>query len=193
MTKIVSVLANSETKNSLTINGSSISDSMLQKMYADNYYKTQTFIIINSGTMEEAQDIYQEAFLVLWQKLISGYIDVNDKDRINAFLYRVARNKWIDHLRSKEFNSKLYLDDNPYDTPDAPDLEIDKEWESKVSRVTVWIQKLNPDCRELLTRFYFNRLSMRILAQQFEIDEASVKNKKYRCMERLKKLAIDKL
>lgn len=186
-------MANSETKHSLLLSDSTIDDSMLQKIYADNYHKTQNFIITNSGTVDEAKDIYQEAFLVLWQKLRTGELDFRDSNRVNAFLYRVARNKWIDHLRSKEFISKSYLDESSYDTLEAPDFETDKEWESKVTRVAVWIQKLKPDCRKLLTGFYFNRMSMRTLAQQFEIDEASVRNKKYRCMERLKQLAFDKL
>ncbi|TVQ13200.1 MAG: sigma-70 family RNA polymerase sigma factor [Bacteroidetes bacterium] len=166
---------------------------MLQKIYADNYYKTQHFIINNSGSAEEAKDIYQEAFLVLWQKLKSGDLDIRDSNHINAFLYRVAHNKWIDYLRSKEFSSKSYLDDSAYDSIEAPDHETDKEWESKITRVAGWIQNLKPDCRRLLTGFYFYRKSMRTLAQQFKMDEASVKNKKYRCMERLKKLAFDKL
>jgi len=187
-------LANSETKNSLIRVDSSIDDSLLQKIYADNYYKTENFIIKNSGTAEEAKDIYQEAFLVLWQKLRSGDLTTHETDRINAFLYRVAHNKWIDHLRSKDFNSKSYLDDNSYNTlTEETDNEDHKEWEGKINRVAVWIKKLKPDCRQLLNGFYFNRLSMRTLAQQFGIDEASVKNKKYRCMERLKKLAFDKL
>jgi RNA polymerase sigma factor (sigma-70 family) len=185
-------LANAEIKNNSTVTGSSLDESILQKIYADNYYKIRKYIITNSGTMEEAQDVYQEAFLVLWQKLRSGELDIHDKDRINAFLYRVARNKWIDHLRSKEFGSKSYLDDNSYETLEAPDVEYDRDWESKVNRVAAWIQKLKPDCIKLLTGFYFERMSMRILAQEFDIDEASVKNKKYRCMERLKQLAFDK-
>ncbi len=186
-------MANTETKNSLLISDASINDLMLQKIYEVNFHKTQSYIITNSGTVDEAKDIYQEAFLVLWQKLRSGELDTRDTERINAFLYRVARNKWIDHLRSKEFSSKSYLDDSFYDALEASDIEADKEWESKVNRVGVWIQKLKPDCRKLLTGFYFYRMSMRVLAQQFDIDEASVKNKKYRCMERLKQLAFDKL
>jgi RNA polymerase sigma-70 factor (ECF subfamily) len=187
-------LANTETKNSLNQVDSSVDDSMLQKIYADNYYKTENFIIKNSGSAEEAKDIYQEAFLVLWQKLRSGDLNKQDTDRISAFLYRVAHNKWIDHLRSKEFNSKSYLDDKSYNTiTEETDSETNNEFEAKINRVAVWIKKLKPDCRQLLNGFYFNRLSMRTLAQHFGIDEASVKNKKYRCMERLKKLAFDKL
>lgn len=186
-------MANTEPKNNITTNGSSVDDSILQKIYAENYYKAESFIISNSGNAEEAKDVYQEAFLVLWQKLRSGEINFRDEDRINAFLYRVVRNKWIDHLRSKEFNSKSYLNDNTYNAAEEPDHETNKEWERKINRVAVWLQKLKPDCRQLLTEFYFNRMSMRTLARQFDIDEASVKNKKYRCMERLKKMVFDKL
>ena len=186
-------MANTKTKNTGATNATSIDESTLQKIYAENYDKTFRFIMTNSGNAEEAKDVYQEAFLVLWQKLRSGEIDMQDRSHINAFLFRVARNKWIDHLRSKEFNARSYLNDSTQETLEEPDNEKHKEWENQVDQVALWIQKLKPDCRKLLRGFYFDRMSMRSLAKHFLIDEASAKNKKYRCMEKLKKLAFDKL
>ncbi|MFP4288197.1 MAG: RNA polymerase sigma factor [Bacteroidales bacterium] len=186
-------MANTKTKNTGATNPGSMDEYTLQKIYAENYYKTERFIITNSGNAEEAKDVYQEAFLVLWQKLRSGELSIQDNNYINAFLYRVVRNKWIDHLRSREFNAKSYLNDSTHNNLEEPDNEKDKEWEKKADQVAQWIKKLKPDCRKLLRGFYFDRMSMRALAKQFLIDEASAKNKKYRCMEKLKKLVFDKL
>lgn len=189
-------MENPKTNSHLTTNNESVNDSILQKIYADNYYKTENFVIINSGSKEEAKDIYQEAFLVLWQKINTGQIAMEDKDHINAFLYRVAKNKWIDHLRSKDHSLKTSFNNenlDQYDAIDITDTESEKEWDEKVNRILTWVKKLKPDCRNLLIRFYFNRLSIRTIASQFNIDEASAKNKKYRCMEKLRKMAFDTL
>jgi RNA polymerase sigma-70 factor (ECF subfamily) len=188
-------LNNAKTTNSLTTGKAAIDESQLQKIYAENYYKTESFVVINSGTAEEAKDIYQEAFMVLWQKLNTGELDMNDQDRLNAFLYRVARNKWIDHLRSKEHSQKTYFNNDNTDQYDHSELqtETDQEWENKINNVLIWIKKLKPDCKRILIRFYYEKVSIRDISKQFDIDEASAKNKKYRCMEKLRKMAFDKL
>jgi len=38
----------------------------LQEFYTRNYYKTEAMVLKNNGTQEQAKDIYQEAFIAVW-------------------------------------------------------------------------------------------------------------------------------
>ncbi len=44
----------------------------LSALYYSNYHKVEHFVIQNSGTAEEAKDVYQEAFLSVWRNIQLG-------------------------------------------------------------------------------------------------------------------------
>ncbi len=48
--------------------------------------------------------------------------------------------------------------------------------------------QLGERCQEILRRFYYEKQSMKEIAEVFQLTEASAKNEKYRCMQRLNKL-----
>ena len=52
-------------------------------------------------------------------------------------------------------------------------------------------KNLGQPCKQLLTTFYFDKKSLRDIAVELSLDEASVRNKKYRCMEKLRNQVLD--
>ena len=50
-------------------------------------------------------------------------------------------------------------------------------------------KKLGSSCQEILKEFYFSKTSLREIAEKLNIGEASAKNKKYRCLQKLKEIA----
>ena len=50
--------------------------------------------------------------------------------------------------------------------------------------------RLGKECKELLTKFYFQKKSMREISAEDNLAEASARNKKYRCIQQLKDLAL---
>jgi len=51
------------------------------------------------------------------------------------------------------------------------------------------IQKLGDPCRSMLTRFYYFKASIRQLMEEFGYkNEATAKNKKYKCLQQLREL-----
>lgn len=69
--------------------------------------------------------------------------------------------------------------------------ELEKEDEQLSITLTAF-ENLGQACKDLLTQFYFDKLSLRIIAESLKIEEASAKNKKYRCIQKLKELALEK-
>ena len=41
----------------------------LEKIYQENFHKVLSYILKNSGTPQQAKDIYQEAFIAMWRNI----------------------------------------------------------------------------------------------------------------------------
>ena len=53
-------------------------------------------------------------------------------------------------------------------------------------------QHLKDGCKDLLAQFYYEKKSLKEIADNLGLDPASVRNKKYRCMQELRALALQR-
>lgn len=156
----------------------------LKSFYTNNYSKTEKYILNNNGTIEQAKDIYQEAFIAVWRNIQLDKFYPENENSLAAYLSRIAKNKWLDYLRSHHYKNTVPL---PDDT-DAIEETLPEEDVRYIAEVKNKFKSLGEKCREVLTRFYYKKESMRSIAEKFEWTEATAKNNKYRCMERLREL-----
>ena len=84
-------------------------ESALAALYTKNYPGVEAFVVRNSGTADQAKDVYQEAFISVWQHTQSGRFREQDTGSIHGYLYQIAKNKWLDHLRSVAFKKTAPL------------------------------------------------------------------------------------
>ncbi|WP_162623288.1 RNA polymerase sigma factor [Confluentibacter sediminis] len=165
----------------------------MKSLYTSNYNKIELLVLRNSGTKEDAKDIYQDAFIAVWNNIKNNtFIPVNER-AVQGYLYTIAKNKWMDILKSSRFKKTQYGFSNPslVDKSDYVEDVTDKNLENEKLVSTMEAFKiLGQPCKELLTIFYFEKKSLRDIAIQLQIDEASARNKKYRCMEKLRNMVI---
>lgn len=153
----------------------------VRALYQKHFPGIRQYILQNSGQADDAQDMFQEAMAVLWLKVKDGPEGV-DLDP-GGFLYRVAKNKWLDHLRSAAHrHMKLVHDDR---TIDRQDDELD-EAEERIARLRDIYADLDEKCRTVLDRFYFERKDLASIATELGVEEESIRTIKYRCMMKLR-------
>ena len=51
-------------------------------------------------------------------------------------------------------------------------------------------KNLGQPCKQLLSTFYFDKKSLKDIASELKIKEATARNKKYRCMEKLRAVVL---
>jgi DNA-directed RNA polymerase specialized sigma24 family protein len=68
----------------------------IETLYRENFNVIQALILHNNGTSEDAKDIFQEAIIVLYEKVISGNFELNCQ--IRTFVYSVSRRLWLKRL-----------------------------------------------------------------------------------------------
>ncbi|MCO5248032.1 MAG: sigma-70 family RNA polymerase sigma factor [Chitinophagales bacterium] len=158
-------------------------EKVLREIYTKYYYYSEQFILTNSGTSEDAKDIYQEAFIVFWRNVQLGNFQQQHAKSIGAYLLQVVKNKWIDILRKNKNHPMTTL---VYDLPDISGTYMDTEEEKYMELVKKHYMELGEPCKTLLEKFYFKKESMQKIAQHFSWTVGSAKNNKYRCLQKLR-------
>ena len=156
----------------------------LQALYLENYPKVEKFILANNGSTDQAKDIFQEAFLACWRNIQLDKFIPETENALSGYLYRIARNKWMDHLRSGHYLKTVPLEEEQVEQPEIG--EIDNKQQEYLAAVRQHFPRLGDSCKDVLTRFYFRKESMSTIAQALGWTEATARNSKYRCLQRLK-------
>lgn len=153
----------------------------VRALYQKHFPAIRQYVVQNSGTVNDAEDMFQDAISVLWLSLKEDRL-VPDADP-GGFLYRVARNKWLDVVRSAAHkNMKVVHDERTLERPaDATD-----DIEERIVRLREVYEKLDDKCRTVLDRFYFERKDLATIAEEMGVEEESIRTIKYRCMMKLR-------
>ena len=167
---------------------------VLKSLYTNNYHKIEYLVLNNNGSLEQAKDIFQEAYIAVWKNIKNNSFIPKNESAISGYLYTIAKNKWMDYLRSSEYKKKVSLTtmNHIHKKEDSTTFsENSKEHDQKLSIAMKAFKNLGNPCKELLTKFYFEKKSMNIIAEELSLDAASTRNKKYRCMQKLRELALN--
>lgn len=151
------------------------------------YPKVERHICANSGSRDEAQDIFQEALIILYNKIEET--SSNEQVSIEGYLINTSKLLWRNELRKKKVRQKSSsdgLDGMAYH--DEIEAQITKE--SKFKTLENVFQQLGAKCKTILELFYYKNFSMEKIAKKFGYKAVqSAKAKKYKCMEHARKLA----
>ncbi|MET0465776.1 MAG: sigma-70 family RNA polymerase sigma factor [Chitinophagaceae bacterium] len=162
-------------------------ETALQQLYHANYFKVENFVVNNSGTPDQAKDVFQDAFIAVWRNVQLGKFQLQENASLEAYLFQVARNKWMDQLRSAHHTKVVRIDSDLM--PEAKTTDpADSFLEENISAVKKYFGRLGENCRKILTLFYYDDASMKEIADQMNWTEATAKNNKYRCIQQLKEM-----
>ena len=158
----------------------------IETLYKENYNIVQALVLNNNGTADDAKDIFQEAMIVLFQKVKSGTFELNCQ--IKTFVYSVSRRLWLKKLQQQ--NKFNLSGDHPEDVV-AVEEEIEEQEKRnfELAMMEKAMSGLGEPCKTLLEAFYIKKRTMQEIANRFGYTNAeNAKTQKYKCLVRLKKL-----
>ena len=163
----------------------------LAHLYRLHWPMVSHFVLQNSGSEDDAQDVYQEGVMVFYEKVRDGSLELSCQ--IKTYLYAVCRRLWLKRLTSKSRFGVRLLDaeeHGPYlNTGAEDDLLAAEEQDRRFATMSEALAHLGEPCRSLLEGFYLLDKSMQVLTAEFGYTNAdNAKNQKYKCLVRLKKL-----
>lgn len=160
-----------------------------QRLYQLHYPMVRFLVIQNSGSTEEADDVFQDGLMVLLNKVRNGEFQLTAS--LKTFIYAVCRNIWLKRLKEKG-KTKLIDFEQPIELPTEEEQPVEDN-DVIVQQLRVCLEAIGDSCRKILERFYYFRMSMEEIAAELGYTNAdNVKNQKYKCILRLRKLMEEK-
>lgn len=158
----------------------------IERIYRDNYAMIQAFILNNSGSHDDARDIFQEAMIVLFEKTRTETFELSSQ--LKTYIYSVCRRLWLKKLNQmNRYSGRL---DNMEDTiPVDEDMELHEKRDTDFTLMENAMSKIGEPCKSLLDAYYIQKKHMQEIAADFGYTNAdNAKTQKYKCLMRLKKL-----
>ena len=162
-------------------------DAVLRFLYRSHFDLLSRYILNNSGSEQDAEDIFQEV-LVAFISLAKA-----DKFRgessIKTFLFSLNKNMWLNELkrrgRAVAREEKYSRQNSGESVAAAAALEITQTKAALMSA----IETLGEACQKILLLFYFENKSMKEIVEHLPYEnEQVVRNKKSKCLKKLEAL-----
>lgn len=136
-------------------------------------------------TEQQSLDIYQEAVIICYENIIHGKIE-SLSSSMKTYLFAIGKNKCREYKRKRSSGENFQVfDEEVFKTP-SPQNMYDEYY---IDIVKKSISHLGNKCKDILTKFYYYNFQIKEIAEELEYkNEASAKNAKYNCMEKLKAL-----
>jgi len=158
----------------------------IETIYKQNYNMIQSLVVNNSGSADDAKDIFQETMIVLYEKVRSGTFELNCL--IKTYVYSVSRRLWLKRLQ--QMNRYTPAFDGLQDTVTVDEeIEENERINNEFHVMEKAINSLGEPCKSLLEAYYLDKKNMQDIALSFGYTNAdNAKNQKYKCLVRLKKI-----
>jgi RNA polymerase sigma factor (sigma-70 family) len=163
------------------------------KYLYENYTGTiKNFVKNHGGQDVDAEEIEQNVIVQLYEKIVSGDFDLHAGTKLSTYMFAVGKNMWY----QKSGRKKIFLSEDNfvehYEEQDF-DLLLDAQNENE-SFVIAALQNADQNCKEILTMYYYDNKSMREISEILGmITEENLRKRKYKCIQKLKKVLTDKI
>ena len=149
------------------------------------YYPTIKFLITtNSGTETDAEDVFQDALVVLYRKIAKENLILTSS--FKTFLYSICRNLWLQRLDRRVFSNEFLEMEDLSELHDHFLTEEPEEEQEKYRLFQQHFLRLSLDCQKVL-RLFMGKTSLKEIADIMGFKtEKYAKTRKFMCKEKLK-------
>ena len=140
---------------------------------------------------DSAADIFQWSIVIFYENIASGKLTTLTSS-VKTYLYSIGKNKAMESIRMGKRMQKTEIKDDLLAFT-MEEEEDDEEFKALVRVMYDALQKIGDPCKMLLEKFYFEGLKLdELLGIMKYANKDTLKTKKYKCIQRLKKLMLGK-
>lgn len=157
---------------------------VLQYIYKNSFNPVKQLVIHNAGAENDAEDIFQEALIIIFKKLREEP-DFKLTAAFNTYIYSIARLLWLKHLRNFK---KIEIDPLNRDMEERIEFEEPSPVQDKDLRMAIYqrtLLKIPEDCQKIL-RLTAQDITSKEIAHQLGFrSEGYVRKRRHFCKEYL--------
>src|SRR4051812_46504632 len=162
-------------------------DAAVRYLYQEHFEFLSRYVINNSGSEQDAEDIFQEVIIAFINLVKAGKF--RGESSIKTFLYSLNKNIWLNELKKRGralAREEKYEKQNDHNEVTA---DITMELRQTKQDLMQVIDALGENCKKILLLFYFENRSMKEIVSALPYEnEQVVRNKKSKCLKSLEQL-----
>ncbi|HEY3403961.1 MAG TPA: sigma-70 family RNA polymerase sigma factor [Ohtaekwangia sp.] len=160
-------------------------DRVLKHLYETVLPKVKNYVTRNSGSPDDARDIFQDAVVVFYKYVKQGKFD--GRHDIAGFIFSISRNLWIN--MAKRNNRSLQLSEEVTAISSEDNFSDELITREREEYITKLFSALGNTCRQILLYSIYDKLSMKEIKEKMNFSSENVaKTKNYKCKQRLMEL-----
>ena len=162
---------------------------VFESIYTTEWPKVLGFILKNSGRVDDAEDVFSETILIVFEKIVKG--NYQSQGKFSGFFFSIAKKKWFERLRKSKNGIQLVeLKDQDINSAegDWDDLYA-KIKDEKLNAMHRAMQRLGGNCREMIRKFHLESVSLEAIATTLNLTYGYVRRKITECRKKLKALS----
>lgn len=163
-----------------------------EQIYRQNYPIISGWLVKNGGSSTDADDLFQEAIVVLFGKAQDTEFRLTCS--IGTYLFAISKHLWYKKLQ-RQNREPVALHDNTGDDDDDTgiayddDISTHQEREEHYEQLDAALEQIGEPCRSILKAYYHHDKSMQEIAADFGYTNPdNAKTQKYKCLTRLRKI-----
>lgn len=152
---------------------------VLQFLYGEYFQMIKAFIMNNNGTEVEAEDVFQDTVIIMFEKIKSGKLKLSSS--FKTYFYGICKNLWkqrllvLQRINTKEQTEESWNTILGYE--EYQEFEEEKLFQYHFN-------KLDKECQKVLSSF-FDKTPYRKIARDLKLSPNYIKKLKFNCKEKL--------
>ncbi|MDZ4745266.1 MAG: sigma-70 family RNA polymerase sigma factor [bacterium] len=155
------------------------------QLYKEHFGMVKRFITNNHGRADDAEDIFQDTMLVLFEKLRQDNFELSAS--IKTYIMAISKNLWLKKLRTanREIELTAMHSNQFFDEIDSA-INEEKSYRDKLQN---YLNKITDHCRGLIHDMFFKEKTI----EQIQKDHGystkhNAQNQKHKCIEQIRKV-----
>ena len=162
-----------------------IVDQAFAELYKEYYPMISSFIQTNNGSKSDAADIFQDALIVIYDKIREPKFQLTCS--IKTYLYSICRNLWLKKLAKRKKQTVVKDTVPPIEL--MPNIAEILETNEQTTLVANLLKQIGDDARQILIYYYFEGLKTKEVTEKMGFaNDFVTRNKKSNSLKRLRTL-----
>ena len=161
---------------------------ILEHVYQAYFPIIEGYVIHHQGSRDEAQDVFQEAMIIVYNKIKADELELSCK--FGTYLYAICKNIWLQEKKKYKLHAEK-LRQQPLMVND-PGPEEDPLLQNHLTALfNKHFNHLSEDCQKILNMYFNDHSVEEIRASMNYKDLHHAADRKYRCKKSLIKRIVN--
>ncbi len=158
-----------------------------EALYQENFSSVEKFIVRNSGTIDDAKDVFQDTLLVLIEKLQADNFELTAS--LKTYIIAISKNLWFKKLRYQSYYRQTELSDAFSDKFNSEISSSINDEKSYWEKLQTYLSKITAHCNHLLQSMFFKNKSIEAVQKEYGYSSRhNAQNQKHKCIEQVRKV-----